>query len=238
MKTRALLSLLLLTACDVGDISLGDGEDDTGSVDTQGQSGGQEGEDFEDDTGDLPGETTSSGLHTSSNHMEFGPRYIGCDADSNVLLTNQGGTAVAVEAVSLSTDSGEFTLQDGLTLPLTLSPGQSAALGLRYAPLDRGSDAVTIDLRLDQPGETLRISAEGQGDAYSTAQDDLTGDGIATRFDLQAEAVHETIAVRLDGVALAADAWYTADQSIVLLSPPPEGARLQITYAVPPPSCD
>ncbi len=83
-------------------------------------------------------------LAASPGSLTFGNVGVGQSAAKAVTLTNSGGTSVTVSQASVS--SGAFSIS-GLTLPVTIDAGQSAAFNVVFAPKSAGavSGNVTIN---------------------------------------------------------------------------------------------
>lgn len=232
MKRIFPLLFSLLIACDVTTKG-----DDTGLGD-----GGQEGEEVFDPHGeDTATVQTSYGLTPSSETLPLGPETIGCVHEGTVTVINNDATDVNISTASLSGAADEFSLSSDRSLPLTLAPGESITLAVRYAPLDVTPDAV--ELHLTEEGTSaasLILSGEGQGVLHESGSEGFSADGTSGTFALSQTAVIGTLSLSLDGVVLDASEWsFSAETGTVTLATlPAAGAQLSVAYAVQPPSCE
>ena len=227
-----MLTLLALLACDTGSNSAQYDSADTGTADAM---GGQEGEEFTDDTGDTS--TDAGTLTTSSDTVSFGTRFIGCTTEETVTVSNNTDTPVNLSSIEAEQNSPEL-YAEGAGIPALLNPGESISLGLRYAPLNEGSDADTITLYADNSGD-LQIGLVGEGQAFRVTADSFLSSG-GTQYTLTAQPVTATLAVTVDGNLIPSADWSYEEgtRQITLASPPPDGAELSARYTEPPPSCD
>jgi hypothetical protein len=108
-------------------------------------------------TADAPG-----ALSASAASLSFGQVTIGNSRTLPETLTNSGGASVIVSQAKLS-ESG-FTMS-GLSLPLTLTTGQSFTFSVTFAPQTAGAANGTIALVSDASSTTPSISLSGTGTA-------------------------------------------------------------------------
>jgi hypothetical protein len=107
--------------------------------------------------GTLPGQITASPANIS-----FGNVQVGGSQTQPDTLSNTGGSSITVSQVTV-TGTGFST--SGLTLPLTLAAGQSAAFNVVFQPMAAGGAS-----------GTLAITSSGSGNLVSVA---LTATGVA-----------------------------------------------------------
>src|SRR6202035_547070 len=77
-----------------------------------------------------------------------------------VTLTNSGGTSVAISALA-ATGSG-FTVS-GLTLPATLTTGQSVSFSVKFSPTSSGSATRSLAITSNASNSTLNVPLSGTG---------------------------------------------------------------------------
>jgi len=124
----------------------------------------------------VSGTVVSAGsLSSTPASLSFGNVVLGKSQTQSVSITNSGGSPVTVTQASVS--SSIFTI-NGLTLPLSLSPGQSASLSVLFTPNAPGNVSGSIAL-----GGTASLSvaqtSKGQSRNVS-ASVSMSGDGIAS----------------------------------------------------------
>jgi Abnormal spindle-like microcephaly-assoc'd, ASPM-SPD-2-Hydin len=147
--------------------SLGAGQSTTFSVTFTPQSGGGAsgslaiGSNATNPTLNIPlsANVASAGvLSTSDSSLTFGSVQIGGSATQSETLTNSGGTSVTISQAKVSGTGFSAT---GLSLPMTLSPGQSFTFGTVFAPTTGGSASGSIAVTSDASNSTLNISLAG-----------------------------------------------------------------------------
>jgi hypothetical protein len=96
--------------------------------------------------------------------LNFGNTTDNAPRDLDMQLSNGGLAPLTITAMSRSSGSGDFALVGAPALPLTLAPGASQAVTVRYSPGSSG--AVSADFRIDSndPRQPQWIvSAKGVG---------------------------------------------------------------------------
>ena len=89
--------------------------------------------------------------------LSFGNVQVGSSSSLSETLTNTGGTALTISAASVS-GSG-FSL-NGLTVPITLSAGQSTSFTVLFAPTASGAASGNLSIT---SGSNLTIAVSGTG---------------------------------------------------------------------------
>ena len=106
-------------------------------------------------TGITPGQLTST-----PTSLGFGSVTTGSSASLTETLTNSGGTSVTISAAS-TTGSG-FSLS-GLTLPATLTAGQSVSFSTMFSPTAGGSVTGNLAITSNAANSTLNVPLTGTG---------------------------------------------------------------------------
>ena len=106
-------------------------------------------------SGQTPGMLTAS-----SSTISFGGIPVGNSSSQQETLTNTGGTDVKVSAAVVNGNNFNIT---GLSLPMTLIPGQSFTFGVSYTPASGGSDSGGITVTSDAANSTLTVVLSGSG---------------------------------------------------------------------------
>ena len=106
-------------------------------------------------TGITPGQLTSTPAS-----LGFGSVTTGSSASLTETLTNSGGTSVTISAAS-TTGSG-FSLS-GLTLPATLTAGQSVSFNTMFSPTAGGSVTSNLAITSNAANSTLNVPLTGTG---------------------------------------------------------------------------
>lgn len=121
------------------------------------------------------------GLTLSSSSVAFGTQALNTSVTKNVTLTSSGTAALTISAAVLT---GTGFGQAGMSLPLTLNPGQTATLTISFDPATAGSWIGSIVIGSNATGSgtaTIALSGTGQApatlNALSCTSGSLTGAG-------------------------------------------------------------
>jgi Abnormal spindle-like microcephaly-assoc'd, ASPM-SPD-2-Hydin/HYDIN/CFA65/VesB-like, Ig-like domain len=113
--------------------------------------------------------TAAGSLAASPASIPFGSVQVGSNSTQQATLTNSGGTSVTVSQANVTGSAFSLT---GLSLPLTLSAGQSFTFTVEFAPQSAGSASGSLALVSSAAGTAPSISLSGTGTA--TGQFSLT----------------------------------------------------------------
>ncbi len=107
----------------------------------------------------LTGNVVTPGvLSASDSSLSFGSVQVNGTASQTETLTNSGGTNVNITQAQASGTG--FTVT-GLTLPMTLKPGQSFTFGAAFKPTSGGNATGSISVVSDASNSTLTITLAG-----------------------------------------------------------------------------
>jgi len=124
-------------------------------------------------------------LAASPTGINFGTVQVGTQASLSGVLTNADTDNVTINRVSVS--GSAFTMS-GVTLPLTLTPGQSAPFTATFLPTATGAVSGSIDITAKTPmyrkhwKGTLRTTVPLSGAGGSTAAGQLTANPRSLAF--------------------------------------------------------
>lgn len=113
-----------------------------------------------------PTETTAGQLALSPGSASFGNVTVGSSRSSAFMLTNSGGTSVAVSQVSIGGVGFQIS---GITAPATLNPSQSMTFSVAFAPQVTGSATGSITIASNASDPMLTIPLSGNGTTVTTA---------------------------------------------------------------------
>jgi hypothetical protein len=121
------------------------------------------------------------GLTLSSTTVAFGNVNLNTPSTQTVTLRSSGGSAVTISAATI-TGAG-FTMS-GLTLPLTLNPGQTAVLNLQFDPTTAGAATGSVTITSNATtGATQTIALTGTGVNSATYEVQLSWTAPASSAD-------------------------------------------------------
>jgi hypothetical protein len=127
-------------------------------------------------------------LSINATSVAFGSVLLNTPATQDVILTSSGTTAVTVNSATVAGTG--FTLSSGPTLPLTLTPGQTASLGMEFDPTAAGAATGTLTITstsstngtavipLTGTGSTSSYAVNLSWDAPSSSADPVAGYNI------------------------------------------------------------
>jgi len=99
-------------------------------------------------------------LVCSPSNVRFGTVLVGQSENQEIVLTNNAETSVTVSAISVG--SSEFSVS-GISLPATLSAGQSMALTVAFSPESIGSASTKITITSNAQNPSLQVGILGSG---------------------------------------------------------------------------
>jgi hypothetical protein len=109
----------------------------------------------------LSGSGVSPGyLIASPTNMDVGSVLVGSTQTQSGTLTNTGGSSVTISQVTVI--GAGFSLS-GLSLPLTLTAGQSQAFGMTFSPKTTGTVSGNMAVASSASDSTFNISLSGTG---------------------------------------------------------------------------
>lgn len=99
-------------------------------------------------------------LVCSPSNVRFGTVVVGQSENQEMVLTNNGETSATVSAISVG--NSEFSVS-GISLPATLSAGQSVALTVAFSPESIGSASTKITITSNAQNPSLQVGILGSG---------------------------------------------------------------------------
>lgn len=112
------------------------------------------------------GMAASAVLTSSTSSLNFGTVAIGKTASLTVTLTNAGNSDITVSKVTVG---GATYSTSGVSAGLILTPGQSATLDARFAPVAAGivSGSISVASNATNSPDTIALSGDGSQTAAS-----------------------------------------------------------------------
>ncbi len=103
---------------------------------------------------------TQGTLTANPTSQAFGNVQVGSSASLSQTLTNSGGSSLTISAASAS---GAGYSLSGLTLPLTLTAGQSTSFTVKFAPTASGAVSGSVSITSNGSNPSLSIALSGTG---------------------------------------------------------------------------
>jgi len=117
-------------------------------------------------------EAVAPGLSVSTSDVAFGDVNLNTTATQTVTLTSSGTSALTLNTATLT---GAGFMMAGATFPVTLNPGQSATLQVKFDPTTAGAATGSIALNSNAAiNGTVTINLSGTGDSTAGALSALT----------------------------------------------------------------
>ncbi len=119
--------------------------------------------------------TTATGaaqLAVSPTAINFGTVTVGQNASKTITVTNQGKVTTTV---SQATVAASTFAPSGLTLPISLTGGQSATFSVVFAPTSSGPATSNLTLVNNGSVSSLQVSLSGMGATASTSSFSISG---------------------------------------------------------------
>lgn len=123
---------------------------------------------------------TTPGLTLGSTSVSFGDVGLNTPATQSVMLTSSGNAAVTISGVT-AVGTG-FSIA-GPAFPLTLQPGQTAAMEIQFDPTTAGAEAGTVTVTSNASSGTPTVSLSGTGANTTSSQVDLNWDAPSNAAD-------------------------------------------------------
>jgi photosystem II stability/assembly factor-like uncharacterized protein len=102
-----------------------------------------------------------------ANTGNFGNVCVGCFRDEPLILTNTGKCLLTVTGITSS--SGEFLVPSVSSWPVTISPGNSLDLPIRFEPTSFGATAATITVFSNDPAGPRTVDVSGNAPSGTLA---------------------------------------------------------------------
>ncbi len=110
---------------------------------------------------EVSGEAQAPRLVTMiANTGNFGKACIGSFMDESLILSNSGKCALSV--TSITSSSGEFTVPQVLSYPVTIGGGNYLPIPIRFEPASFGPKLATLMVISDDPGSPHTIDVSGE----------------------------------------------------------------------------
>jgi Abnormal spindle-like microcephaly-assoc'd, ASPM-SPD-2-Hydin/Protein of unknown function (DUF1573) len=99
-------------------------------------------------------------LGSNPTSLSFGSVTVGSNQSASETVTNTGGSSVTISQVGISGTG--FTVS-GITAPVTLTAGQSAAFSVTFTPQSAATASGSVTVTSNAPSPTLTIPLSGTG---------------------------------------------------------------------------
>ncbi len=109
--------------------------------------------------------TAPGSVSATPSSVSFGSVQVGNNQLLSETLKNPGGTSVTISGATVT--GSAFTVS-GLTLPMTLTAGQSFTFGITYAPTATGSSSGSLLITSNAAVPNLTLTLSGTGTSVGT----------------------------------------------------------------------
>ena len=127
--------------------------------------------------------------------VAFGSVAIGVANTQTLTLSNTGNSNLLISQSALS---GSGFTASGLTFPLTVTPGTTAALTVRFAPTSAIAYTGTLTLSSNAPGQPLAVPLTGTG-VKQTAQLSSTPSSVSFGNVTKSTMMSQTVTLKNSG---------------------------------------
>jgi hypothetical protein len=109
-------------------------------------------------SGTAPAPTANLIIANSGN---FGNVCVGSFVDEPLIITNSGPCTLTVTAITVISASPDFLAPEVLSYPITIAPGNSLPVPIRFAPSSFGTQSATITVASDDPASPISVGVSG-----------------------------------------------------------------------------
>jgi hypothetical protein len=123
---------------------------------------------------------TTPGLTLGTTSVSFGDVGLNTPATQSIMLTSSGNAAVTISG---ATAAGTGFSIAAPAFPMTLQPGQTAALEIQFDPTTTGAETGTVTVTSNASSGTPTVSLSGTGADATTTQVDLNWNAPSNAAD-------------------------------------------------------
>lgn len=144
------------------------------------------------------GESSGAALSSSPSSIAFGSVVIGSHPSQTITLKNTGTSSLSISQVAVS---GSVFAVSGISVPLTLTGGQSTSFSVTFTPAASGADNGNVTVTSTASDPSLVVSLSGTG---ATPQPQLTVSPASVSFGSVAVGTTASQSVSLSNPGTAA----------------------------------
>ncbi len=120
---------------------------------------------------DLRGVGAAPELYIDPPMFDFFADFVGCGDDVEVSLRNVGTEDLVIDQISYTEPHGQLSLDNPLTLPLVLAPGQDASVWVAWDPTREVLAEGMLSVRSNDPRGTVSATQRAEG-IFATVRTD------------------------------------------------------------------
>ena len=113
----------------------------------------------------VTGTGVQAGISVTPGSASFGSVVTGNTSSQTIQIKNSGNANLTI---SQAAASGAGFSVSGMTLPMTLTPGQSGSMTVQYAPQAAGSTSGTVSISSNAPNSPASVALSGTGTAATS----------------------------------------------------------------------
>ncbi len=157
---------------------------------------------------------TAPVLSVSTISLDYGAITVGTNSDQNITLSNTGNEILTINTLSIPGSSGFSVV--GAVLPISISPGSSQPITVRFSPTDVVSYSSALSIQSNGGNQTVNLAGQGAGGKISVSP---------AQVDFQTVAVgaSKTVAVTVSNTG-------NAPMSITGITSPPLSTPFSLIF--------
>jgi len=184
-------------------------------------------------TGTAPGS-----LSSNPTSLSFGSVQLGSKQSLSETVTNTGGSTVTISQVGISGTG--FSLS-GITVPVTLTAGQSASFTVTFTPQSAANASGNVTITSTAPNPTLAIPLSGTGITPGTLGSNPTSFNFGSMTVGSKQSVSETVtntggaSVTISQVGISGTGFSLSGISAPVTLAAGQGVTFSVTFTPPSP---
>ncbi|MFT6144035.1 MAG: hypothetical protein ACJAZO_004523 [Myxococcota bacterium] len=126
----------------------------------------------------LTGQGSGPALVISPDPYDFNSVFVGCGEDVELTLANVGDADLRIDALNMDSVDGQFSLDTGIVLPLTLPPGANTNITVAFDALYSGTTDGLLEVLSTDPRGVITATQLAEGtyagqrvDSFSMPED-------------------------------------------------------------------
>ena len=102
-------------------------------------------------------------INLSPNSISFGNVTVGASKNQNITISNTGTTDLTINDLSITGTDRSMFLNSGITIPATITEGDSVNLNMKFTPSSIGNKDATLQITHNASGSPTSVTLTGTG---------------------------------------------------------------------------